>query len=50
LLFQDETFGRKSQKAHTRQVGEYVGLIQKMGYPRVEGFIWYVETGKIVPA
>jgi ATP-dependent exoDNAse (exonuclease V) beta subunit len=46
----DYKFGQKEQKAHARQVGEYMGLIRKMGYPQVEGYIWYVETGKVVPA
>ena len=34
--------------AHRRQVKEYVSLLQQMGYPAVEGWLWYVAAGDIV--
>ena len=34
--------------AHRRQVKEYVSLLQQMGYPAVEGWLWYVSASDIV--
>ena len=34
--------------AHRRQVKEYVSLLQQMGYPAAEGWLWYVAAGDIV--
>ena len=36
--------------SHHRQVRNYVSLLQAMGYPAVEGWLWYVTAGEIVPA
>jgi RecB family endonuclease NucS len=43
----DYKFGRPSPHHHT-QVNDYVALIRRMPYPRVEGFLWYVPSGGIV--
>jgi ATP-dependent exoDNAse (exonuclease V) beta subunit len=32
---------------HKKQVREYMQLLEKMGYSRVEGYLWYVETRKV---
>lgn len=43
----DYKFGEKISSRYQRQMREYVRLIRKMGYPEVEGFLWYVALGKI---
>ena len=43
----DYKFGEKTSSRYQRQMREYVRLIRKMGYPVVEGFLWYVALGKI---
>ena len=42
----DFKFGRDREE-YLHQVREYMDLLRKMGYPRVEGHIWYVYTNKI---
>ena len=42
----DFKFGREREE-HLRQVQEYMDLLRKMGYARVEGYIWYVYNNKI---
>lgn len=32
---------------YTRQVNEYMQLLHRMGYPEIQGYLWYVYTGKI---
>jgi ATP-dependent exoDNAse (exonuclease V) beta subunit len=44
----DYKFG-ESRRSHEKQVKEYVSLLQTMNYPNVEGYIWYVEKGEIIP-
>jgi len=46
----DYKFGRKENNYYARQVKGYIDLIRRMGYTDVEGYIWYVELGKVVPA
>ncbi|MCD8185405.1 MAG: UvrD-helicase domain-containing protein, partial [Rikenellaceae bacterium] len=46
----DYKFGGRENNAYARQVQEYVDLIRQMGYTEVQGYIWYVELGKVVPA
>ena len=43
----DFKFGRENEE-HLHQVREYMDLLRKMGYPMVEGHIWYVYTNKII--
>ena len=43
----DFKFGRDREE-YLHQVREYMDLLRKMGYPRVEGHIWYVYTNKII--
>ena len=38
----DYKFG-EPHAAHRKQMRQYVGLLESMGYPRVRGHIWYVE-------
>ena len=32
---------------HGRQVWQYVNLLQQMGYPSVQGFLWYLQYDKV---
>ena len=43
----DFKFGREREE-YLHQVREYMDLLRKMGYPRVQGHIWYVYTNKII--
>ncbi|MBR0333495.1 MAG: UvrD-helicase domain-containing protein [Bacteroidales bacterium] len=43
----DFKFG-KEQKSYRKQVQEYIHLLKKMGFDKVEGYLWYVEQGEIV--
>lgn len=43
----DYKFGEKKSSRYQRQAREYVRLIRQMGYPVVEGFLWYVALGEI---
>ena len=43
----DFKFGRDREE-YLHQVREYMDLLRKMGYPNVEGCIWYVYTNKII--
>ena len=42
----DFKFGRDREE-YLHQVREYMDLLRKMGYPSVEGHIWYVYSNKI---
>ena len=43
----DYKFGNIASKKYKKQVKEYVSLVSQMGYKNVQGFLWYVELGKI---
>ncbi len=43
----DYKFGKPEDK-YCRQVGRYVNLYKKMGYQKVEGYIWYLEDNLII--
>jgi hypothetical protein len=43
----DYKFGKPEEK-YRRQVGRYVNLYKKMGYKKVEGYIWYLEDNLII--
>ncbi len=45
----DFKFGEENPH-YTEQVGQYRGLMAGMGYQDIDGFIWYVDKDKIVPA
>jgi ATP-dependent helicase/nuclease subunit A len=44
----DYKFGEKEDKGHKTQVLKYIDLLQKMGYPNVQGYLWYALLGRIV--
>lgn len=42
----DYKFGQRRSE-YEKQVSEYAGLLRRMGYTEVEGYIWYVRDGEI---
>jgi ATP-dependent exoDNAse (exonuclease V) beta subunit len=44
----DYKFG-KAHNVHREQVKQYMDLLEKMNYPNVEGYLWYVEERKVCP-
>lgn len=46
-LVVDFKFGQK-KKAHEAQVREYMNLLSTMGFPNVEGYLWYVLNKEII--
>ena len=42
----DFKFGEQSE-VYNRQVKRYVSLIADMGYRKVEGYLWYVDSDTI---
>ena len=47
VIVVDYKFGERQDKRHLNQVRNYLQLIRKMGFERVDGYLWYVELGKI---
>ena len=43
----DYKFGQM-RGSHKSQVRHYVDLMRQMGYPSVEGWLWYVSAGEVV--
>ncbi|MDR0832706.1 MAG: UvrD-helicase domain-containing protein [Candidatus Symbiothrix sp.] len=43
----DYKFGKPHQ-SHAEQVKQYMCLLEKMNYPNVQGYLWYVDDRKIV--
>lgn len=43
----DYKFGAEEPR-YSRQVGRYMDLYRRMGYPEVSGYIWYVYEDKVV--
>ena len=43
----DYKFGQM-RGSHKSQVRHYVDLMRQMGYPTVEGWLWYVSAGEVV--
>lgn len=44
----DYKFGRPKEE-HQLQVANYMQQLRKMGHPHVEGYIWYLYSGQIIP-
>ncbi len=47
VIVVDYKFGTESD-SYKRQIKRYVELIQKMGYSKVEGYLWYVDSENLV--
>lgn len=45
----DYKFGKVVKKSYITQIEEYKTLLSQMGYETVEGYIWYVDSGDVVP-
>jgi hypothetical protein len=43
----DYKFGEENI-AYNKQIANYMQQLQEMGYTSTKGYIWYVQTGKIV--
>lgn len=43
----DYKFGQREEERYLKQVSFYCNSLKKMGYTVVEGFVWYVKSGKI---
>lgn len=44
----DYKFGQSEENSYLKQVRFYCHTLRKMGMLNVEGYIWYVKTGKII--
>lgn len=44
----DYKFGSERPKAYARQVSSYISALRRQGCRNLRGFIWYVDSGKIV--
>ncbi|MBR2428392.1 MAG: UvrD-helicase domain-containing protein [Alistipes sp.] len=45
----DYKFGHIKDKRHTKQIEEYMQLLDKMGlYGTIEGYVWYISLGEVV--
>lgn len=49
VIVVDYKFGERQDKHHQSQVRNYMNLIRRMGYGKVEGHLWYVELGILLP-
>lgn len=47
VIIVDYKFGNEFD-SYTHQIRRYSNLLQKMGYSKVEGFLWYVDSEKLV--
>ena len=45
----DYKFGEERPKLYSDQVKGYMSALEKMGCKQVRGFIWYLDSGNIVP-
>ena len=44
----DYKFGEEMSKSHRDQIRKYTNLLSKMGYTQIEGYVWYINLGKII--
>ncbi len=44
----DYKFGENEKPAYLQQIRDYLSLLARMGYTETEGYLWYVESGRIV--
>ena len=45
----DYKFGAR-RPGHDSQMRRYIRLLERMGYPDVRGWLWYVVSGEMVEA
>ncbi len=44
----DYKFGALHPERYQRQISQYLDIMRKMGYKRVEGYLWFIRQGEIV--
>lgn len=44
----DYKFGLAKPRDHSHQIETYAALLQRMGYEKVSGYLWYISTKEIV--
>ena len=47
VIIVDYKFGAESESYH-KQIQRYSNLLQKMGYSKIAGYLWYVDSEKLV--
>ncbi len=45
----DYKFGASLSNTYIRQVRGYMELLRQMGYTDVQGYLWYIKSGEIIP-
>ncbi len=43
----DYKFGSEQRSSYSKQVKNYMTLLEEMGYPNVSGFVWYISENKV---
>ena len=43
----DYKFGVEKNRRYTKQMAEYMRLLQKMGYTETQGYVWYLTLGEL---
>lgn len=46
----DFKFGSIRKSSYIKQINSYIALLEQMGIPVVDGYIWYIEENQITPA
>lgn len=44
----DYKFGQENKNKYARQVNDYINHMRSMGYENAKGYVWYLDSGKIV--
>lgn len=44
----DYKFGVRQLQNHSRQVRQYMHLLERMGHKTVDGYLWYVSLGEVI--
>lgn len=44
----DYKFGEIEKPNHLRQIGQYMTLLEQMGFRQVTGYVWYIELDKVI--
>ncbi len=47
VIVVDYKSGEQKEKRHHHQIEKYMSLIREMGYPDVEGYLWYITLNEI---
>ncbi len=47
IVIVDYKFGEETA-SHHKQMAEYMAELREMGYSHIEGYLWYVASGKVV--